>query len=108
MRAHEPPAPALETMMARRTGMVKLLYRLLESPKFLQDGSLFEDFQSGLRDHHCTERALVKVTSDLFTVSAEGLISILVLLALSAPLYPMDHHILLQTMEHKFDIKDLL
>src|SRR4029434_7314854 len=63
-----------------------------------------EDFQSGLRAHHGTETALVKVLNDLLIASDHGCTSILVILDLSAAFNTIDHHILLQKLEHHVGI----
>ena len=72
---------------------------------FLQNNNLFECFQSGFRAHHSTETALVKVTNDILIASDNGLLSVLVLLDLSAAFDTIDHHILLQRLEHLVGIE---
>ena len=72
---------------------------------FLHNNSLFEDFQSGFRVHHSTETALVKDNNDLLTDSDNGLVSVLVLLDLSAAFYTIYHNIILQRLEHQSCIK---
>ena len=71
----------------------------------LHRNNLFEEFQSGFREHHSTETALMKVISDLLLASDGALVSVLVLLDLSAAFNTIDPSILLQRLEHVIDIK---
>lgn len=72
---------------------------------FLHDSKLIEAFQSGFRNDHSTETALLKVRKELSMTSDSGLpsVQLFVLLDLSVA---VDHRIHLRTLEDVFGIKE--
>uniref|UniRef100_A0A8C9Y8D9 Reverse transcriptase domain-containing protein n=1 Tax=Sander lucioperca TaxID=283035 RepID=A0A8C9Y8D9_SANLU len=74
---------------------------------FLNEQNILEIFQSGFKTLHSTESALLRVFNDIFLATDSGLVSILVLLDLSAAFDTIDHTILLQRLEHLVGIKGI-
>ena len=64
-----------------------------------------KSFSQVFRKHHSTETVLVKVTNELLIASDVGLISVLVLLDLSSAFDTINHHSLLQRIEHQIGIR---
>uniref|UniRef100_A0A3Q3LL44 Reverse transcriptase domain-containing protein n=1 Tax=Mastacembelus armatus TaxID=205130 RepID=A0A3Q3LL44_9TELE len=64
----------------------------------LSANSLYEHFQSGFRQLHSTETALVKITNDLLVEADSGLVFILILLDLTAAFDTISHNILLHRL----------
>ncbi len=59
-----------------------------------------DNFQSGFRPHHSTQTALIKIINDIRFNSDSGIISVLVLLDVSAVFDTVDHNILIERLEN--------
>ncbi len=75
----------------------EIVYQQLQS--FLNKYNLSEVFQSGLREHHSTESALLKVHNDLLLAADNEECVILILLDLSAAFDSVDHQLLINRLE---------
>ena len=63
-------------------------------------------YQSAYRRHHLTETALVQLYNDMVHVIDNGQVGALVLLDMSAAFDTVDHQIMIDVLQHRFDIRD--
>ena len=89
---------------------LKLLERIAakQLTAYLAKSALLPWFQSAYRTGHSSETAVLKVLSDILLGIDTSDLSALVLLDLSAAFDMVDHHILLQRLEHSYGITGLV
>ena len=67
---------------------------------YLKTTSLLPGIQSAFREHHSTETAVLKVTSDILLALDSGNLALLTLLGLSAAFDSVDHATLIQRLQN--------
>ena len=79
---------------------------LRQYQKHLSDNSLLEMHHSAYRKDHITETAVLSVLGCLLVKTNEKLVSLIVLLYLSAAFDTRNHSILLKRLEVTFGVRD--
>uniref|UniRef100_A0A669DR24 Reverse transcriptase domain-containing protein n=1 Tax=Oreochromis niloticus TaxID=8128 RepID=A0A669DR24_ORENI len=106
--------PALDhTVLAnyRRISKLSFMSKILEKivhcqlMDFLNENGILEVFQSGFKNFHSTESALLKVFNDILLTCDSGNHVVLVLLDLTAAFDTVDHNILLSRLHHLAGIR---
>ena len=87
----------------------KLLERLIvqQLMEYLTSANLLPQLQSGFRQGHSTETAVLRVLSDILQAVDRGDVAALVLLDLSAAFDTVDHEVLLQRLSETFGVTDV-
>jgi len=87
----------------------KLLERLIVQQliEYLTSANLLPQLQSGFRQGHSTETAVLRVLSDILQAVDRGDVAALVLLDLSAAFDTVDHEVLLQCLSETFGVIDV-
>ena len=80
----------------------KVVFSQLSS--YLTQNDLWPKLQSGFRQFHSTESAVLKVLSDVFRAIDQGNVALLALLDVSAAFDTVDHDILLQRLSTSFGV----
>ena len=65
---------------------------------------LLPDYQSAYRQHHSCETSLVKLVNDILWAMEKQLITVVVILDLSAAFDTVDHDLLLEVLESRFGV----
>ena len=75
--------------------------------EYLTLANLLPQLQSGFRQGHSTETAVLRVLSDILQAVDRGDVAALVLLDLSAAFDTVDHEVLLQRLSETFGVTDV-
>lgn len=104
----DPDDPSNHRPISNLPFLSKILERAVavQLQQHMSHHELCEPFQSGFRPHHSTETALIKIMNDLFTAADNGLISLLILLDLSAAFDTVSHAILLNRLHEYLGLTD--
>jgi hypothetical protein len=79
---------------------LSLVSKTLEKPltEHFEKNSVFDNYQSGYRNHHSTETALIKVVDDMASEMDEGKVILLVALDVLVAIDAVQHEILLKRL----------
>ena len=86
----------------------KMVERVVDSRliAYSDSNNLTPVFQSAYRRNHSTETALVRLYNDMIRVIDSGQVGAVVLLDMSAAFDTVDHQIMFDVLNHRFDIRD--
>lgn len=86
----------------------KTIERLVDARfvSYADENSLSPVYQSAYRTQHSTETALVHLYNDMVATLDQGEVGVLVLLDMSAAFDTIDHGIMLDVLQRRFDVRD--
>lgn len=86
----------------------KTVERLVDArfTAYAENNSLLPVHQSAYRSQHSTETALVHLHNDMVAIVDRGDVGALILLDMSAAFDTIDHHIMLDVLEKRFDVRE--
>lgn len=102
----DPNSPSNYRPISKLNTISKLLERLAMTRlrNHIEQSPGFSKFQSGFRQHHSTETALLRLLDDVYTNADTGRRSLILQLDLSAAFDMIDHRILIRRLQSTFGI----